>query len=72
MKHSTKFFDVFDVSRGTYTAQFLETVDNSSKMWDFLPDFTKNGKKYVDNLAKFFSKNLNNPLTELNLCNFCG
>ncbi len=56
VEHSTKFFDVFCVSRGTYTAQFLGIVDKSSKNVDFLLIFAKIGNFYVDNYAKFFSK----------------
>jgi len=32
VKLSTKFFAIFNVSRGTYNAQFLAIVDNFSKM----------------------------------------
>lgn len=72
VEHSTKFFRLFYVSRGTYTAQILEIVDNFSKMWDFLLIFTKIAEFYVDNYPRFLSKYLNNPLTEVNLCIFCG
>ena len=70
VEHSTKFFKLFYVSRGTYTAQFLAIVDNFSKMWHFLPIFTKNGNFYVDNYLKFLSKFSSNPLMLINLCFF--
>lgn len=72
VEHSTKFFHVFCVSRGTYTAQFLGIVDNSSKNVDFLLVFAKIGKIYVDNYPKFLSNFSDIPLTRVNLCIFCG
>ncbi len=62
VEHSTKFFDVFSVSRGTYPAQFFGIVDKSLQNVDFLLVFAKIGNFYVDNYPKFFSKFSGNPL----------
>lgn len=54
---STKFFNRFIVSRGTYNAQFLRIVDKFTLWGIKYPFICRQYRLIVENFLNFFSKN---------------
>lgn len=68
---STKFFNRFIVSRGTYNAQFLRIVDKFTLWGIKYPLICGQCRLIVENFLNFSQKTVTYPLIPLILCILC-